>query len=136
MIRQLSLLFTVIILSSCLQTPQTDSFPSPENSSVTDLPFGYVNDPLTLKDLPLENNLQTRIVSLNNCVYADGPYQRYNSNQDSATNAVQFSTSIPSSNPGISSTQPGYVYGGGYSNNNLHEARPSTFWNSRWRFQR
>ncbi len=117
MIRQLSLLlFAAIILSSCMQTPQIDSFTNPENSSVTDLPFGYVNDPLTLKDLPLENNSQTRIVSLNNCVYADGPYQRYNSNQDSATNAVQFSTSIPSSNPGISSTQPGYVYGGGYSN--------------------
>jgi hypothetical protein len=89
----------VLFVVSCAQTP-------PPTPSAPDLPtpdfapdMGYVNDPLKFQDLPEGKSLNAQVVTPSPCVYADGPYARYYTGKDAKTNAVQFTTIIPSSKP-------------------------------------
>ncbi len=42
---------------------------------------------------------------------------RFNSPADSRTNAVEFTTTIPTTNQNVTASEPGFVYAGGYSDN-------------------
>jgi hypothetical protein len=103
-------LFLTALLASCLQTPQVQ-----QEENFAEPAFGYVNDSLTFDDLPNSNDITLQEVKPNECKLEDGPYQRWYSLANSATNAVQFTATVPVSNSGISSSEPGYVYAGGYA---------------------
>lgn len=113
-----ALIFVGAVLAACTQTQPPATPPVASPTSDTDVrTVGYVTDPTNFNDLPLAFEVQQLAlpeVKVPSCVNADGPFMRYYTAKDSATNAVQFTTTIPVSNPGISAREPGYVYAGGF----------------------